>query len=73
MTKSRLPDLKNGSVSFPLEQIVLERQWMCTLSSKEELTELTELSTLFAIEFTEMVISTYSMVTYVCAKQNAMV
>ena len=73
MTKSRLPDLKNGSVSFPLEQIVVERQWVCTLSSKEELTELTELSTLFAIELTEMVISAYSMVTYVCAKQNAMV
>ena len=35
--------------------------------------ELTEFSTLFAIELTELVISTYSMVTYVCAKQHATV
>jgi len=48
----------------------MEWWWMCTWSSGEELMEL---STLFAIELTELVISTYSMVTYVCAKQNAMV
>ena len=46
----------------------MEWWWMCTWFSKEELTKL---STLFAIELTELVISAYSMVTYVCAKQNA--
>jgi len=51
----------------------MEWLWMCTLSSEEELMEMMELSTLFAIELTELVISTYSVVTYVCAKRNATV